>query len=179
MGASRPYDISGNLFPPDYASSSGGAGDASASLVTTIRPPRFEPPDGAREFIIGFSLIAAAGATTALFTLDANGNPNIPGAAIQLASGKIARISGILVSGDTGAASGSPLLTFFLSNSKDGTSRIPGLDAIPITADGGIVGEAFDVFTVIDNPGSFFGGFVVNADVAPRYASMLLQGWYW
>ena len=179
----RPFDISGNEFPLEYGTpgggGNGGGGGGFPSTVINYRPPQFEPPPTAREFIVGFSVIAAANATTALFTLDANGNPNVPSAALALGSGQIARISGISIGGDTGASAGGVTLTFFLSNTRDGTQRLPGLDAIPLPSRGGIVSVGFDMFTVIDNPGSFFGGFVASTDPAPRYADMLIQGWYW
>lgn len=166
----RDRDIAGRRFPPPASS---------AGAVLQIRPPQFEPPDNAREFLLNFSLIAAAGAKTALFTLDAQQNPVAPSAALQLPPSTQARISAVAIGGDTGVTPGTPILTFQIAADRAGQSALPGWEAVALPGRGGIVAAGFAPFTRITNEGSFIGGFVTNVDANPRYAEMTIMGWFW
>jgi hypothetical protein len=170
----RPRDISGLSFPPvDYGPT------GASSVVLQVRPPWFEPPDGAKEFNVSYSLNAAGGGVaTALFTLDANNNVTA-GAAIRLPTGTQARINNVSVGGDTGAVTGTPQLVFSIRTSPDGQQFLPGWEALGLPGRGGVVTVAFEPFTRVTNAGSFFGGFVVNNSGGPLYAEMILTGWYW
>lgn len=169
----RRFDISGRPFPPpDYG------GNESVSLQ--IRPPQFEPPDGSTEFNLSFSTLApGASALTALFTLDGNGNPVIPSAALQLPKNTIARINNVAITGDTGATAGAPSLIFSIRGDRSGQLALPGWEGIGLPGRGGIVTVSFEPFLRVLTAGSFFGGFVVNTTAGPLYAEMIITGWYW
>lgn len=170
----RDRDISGRRFPPvDYGN------NGASSIVLQIRPPWFEPPDGAKEFNVSFSLSAVGGGVaTPLFTLDANNNVSA-GAAVKLPQNTQARINNVSIGGDTGAVTGSPVLTFSIRSSPDGQQFVPGWEGVGLPGRGGVVTVAFEPFTRIINPGSFFGGFVVNSSGGPLYAEMIITGWFW
>lgn len=168
-GPIRGRDISGISFPPRSQTAEG-------QVFVQIRPPQFEPPDGAREFIVSSSaLVNGVGALTALFTL-VNDVLTVPSAAIQLPEDTQARISGVSIGGDTTV--GAPILTFSIRD-KSGQKVVPGWEGIGLPGRGGIVAVGLEPFTRITAPGSFFGGWVVNTDAGPRYAEMMIQGWMW
>jgi hypothetical protein len=168
----RPADISGIRFPPQQQ-----APGVYGNAVVNFRPPQFEPPPGSREFIVSFSVNAPALLTTPIFQLDGAGTIVVPSAAIQLAQGQQARISGVSIGGDTNV--GAPVLTFSLARTKDGQQKIPGWEGVGLPGRGGYVAIGLEPFTFIEEQGSFFGGFVTNSDVAPHLAEMILQGWMW
>jgi hypothetical protein len=170
----RTRDISGRPFPPtDYGQQGGGA------VVLQIRPPWFEPPEGAKEFNVSYSLNApGVGVSTQLFTLDVNNNITA-GAAVKLPVNTQARINNVAIGGDTGGVPGPPQLLFSIRTSPDGQSFVPGWEALGLPGRSGVVTVGFEPFTRITNPGSFFGGFVVNNSGGPLYAEMIITGWYW
>lgn len=168
----RPRDISGKPFPPATL-----GGNQYGGAFVTLRPPQFEPPPEGREFIVSYSVLAAASATTALFVLDVNGNIVAPSCAVQLSENTVARISGVSIGGDVPV--GAPVLTFRITRDKQGNEAYGGWEGLALPGRGGIVAIGLDVFTMITAPGSFFGGFVTNTSAAPRYSEMLLQGWLW
>jgi len=168
----RDRDISGNRLPPPRATGQDYAGG-----VLTIRPPQFEPPPGAREFIASFSVLAPGGGVlTPLFTLDGNGNLVLPSCAVQLPQDTTARISGVTIGGDTNV--GTPILTFSIRD-KSGQRAYGGWDAIGLPGRGGVVAVGIEPFTVIYESSAFFGGWVINTDAGNRYAEMMMQGWMW
>lgn len=169
----RTTDISGIPFPPpNYGTLE--------NVTLQIRPPQFEPPDGATEFNLSFSTQVPGGnVLTALFTLDANNNPVIPSAALQLPRNAVARINNVSIGGDTGAVSGAPALIFSIRADRTGQQAIPGWEGIGLPGRGGVVTVGFEPFTRILSPGSFFGGFVANLSGGPLYGEMILTGWYW
>lgn len=169
----RGRDISGIPFPPP------NYGNDSAQVVLQIRPPQFEPPDSATEFNLSFSTSAPGLTKTALFTLDGNNNPVVPSAAFQLPQGAVARLNNVLIGGDTGAVAGAPILVFSISLDRTGQQALPGWDGVGLPGRGGVVTTAFEPFTRVLNPGSFFGGFVNNLSGGPLYAEMIITGWYW
>lgn len=168
----RERDISGIRFPK-------GSQGGEAGGVVTYRPPVFEPPyPGAREFLVSFSaLVPGAGAVTALFTLAGDGSVVVPSCAVRLPQDNQARISGVSVGGDTNV--GNPILTFFIGADPTGQKRVPGWDGYGLPGRGGIVAVGLAPYTWITEPGSFFGGFVINTDAAPKYAEMTMVGWMW
>lgn len=165
----RTTDISGHRLPPP--NQQGGQ-----YTVLQIRPPQFEPPDGAREFLVSYSAnVPGAGASTALFTL-LNDVIVVPSAAIQLADNTQARISGVSIGGDVPV--GVPVLTFSIRD-KVGQRFIAGWEGVGLPGRGGIVALGLEPQTWIRDPGTFFGGWVRNDDAGPRYAEMIIQGWMW
>lgn len=163
----RPTDISGRAFPPVNRT-------AGEQVFVTWRPPQFEPPPGAREFIVSYSVVVPAASTTALFTFVGE-VLQVPSCAVQLPPDTQARISGVTIGGDTDV--GVPVLTFSL---RDRTTQrtLFGWEGIGLPGRGGIVAVGFEPFTTPD-AGSFFGGVVVNSAAAPKYAEMMMQGWMW
>jgi hypothetical protein len=169
----RRTDISGIPFPPiNYGSQ--------ANVSLQLRPPQFEPPDGATEFNLSFSAsIPGGNVLTPLFTLDGNGNPLIPSAALQLPKNTVARINNVSIGGDTGAVAGTVTLVFSIRADRTGQSAIPGWEGIGLPGRGGVATVGFEPFTRILSPGSFFGGFVANLSGGPLYGEMIITGWYW
>ena len=164
----RQRDISSNRFPDPN--------QQGTQTVLQIRPPQFEPPPGAREFIVSYSVMAAgAGASTPLFVLVTD-VIQIPSAAVQLGQDEQARISGVSIGGDT--PTGAPVLTFSIRD-KIGQAFLPGWEGIGLPGRGGIVAVGLEPYTFIQTPGIFFGGWVVNTDAGARYAEMMIQGWIW
>ena len=172
----RTSDIGGIAFPP-LTQQAGVFGN----VVTTIRPPQFEPPQNSKEFIVSYSLLAPGGGVISpLFVL----NPVTlaivpPSCAVQLPQDNVARISGVSIGGDTGAGGTPPLETFYIANDPAGQLRVPGWEGVGLPARGGIVAVAFEPFTVIQAAGSFFGMFVQNNDGSARYVEGMMTGWYW
>ena len=171
----RARDISSIPFPiPDQSN-----GQASATVLQ-VRAPWLEPPDGAKEFNLAFSVSAVGGgAATALFTLDGSGNVVSPSCAIQFPPNTQARINNVEIAGDTGAVPGAPQLIFSLRQDRAGQSFLPGWEAVGLPGRGGVVTVGFEPFTRITNAGSFLGGFVINNTGGPLYAEMIVTGWYW
>lgn len=169
----RASDISGVPYPPP------AQGESTTGGLLTIRPPRFEPPDGSTEFLLSFSAQVPGGVTSPLFTLDGLGNPVIPSAAIQLPQAAIARINNLEITGDTGAVTGSPQLIFSLRTDRSGQVPLPGWGGIGLPGRGGIVSVGFEPFTIVLNSGAFIGGFVQNLSGGPLFAEMIFTGWFW
>ena len=169
----RATDISGLPFPPPTQGNAGNNG------ILTTRPPRFEPPDGSTEFLLSFSAQVPGGVTSPLFTLDAQQNPVIPSAAIQLPQNAIARINALEITGDTGAVSGAVQLIFSLRTDRSGQVPLPGWGGVGLPGRGGIVSVGFEPFTIVLNSGAFIGGFVQNLSGGPLFAEMIFTGWFW
>lgn len=169
----RPRDISGRPFPPP------NYGGGNQSTVLEVRPPWFEPPEGAKEFTLSFSTVAVGtGVLVPMFVLDSNNNVVLPSAALQLPNGVQARLNNVEIGGDTGTAPGLPQLIFSISTDRTGQAMLPGWEALGLPGRGGVVSVGFEPFTRVP-VGSFFGGFVRNNSGAPLYAEMIITGWYW
>jgi hypothetical protein len=169
----RRRDISG-LTLPKTATPLGNPQN-SAPAVIVARGPEIEPPPGAQEFILSWSIIAPNGVTSQLFTLDATPAQNVTnGAAFQLPDNTRARISGVIIEGESIA--GTPVLQFSIRTTKDGQTRLPGWAGVNLPGRGGIVNMGIEPFTLIPTA-SFFGAFVTNSDGAPHYAAITIQGW--
>jgi hypothetical protein len=173
----RATDISGIGFPePDAGGSTG------ASVLLTIRPPQFEPPEDSTEFMLAFSTqVPGGGALTALFTLDATPQQNVvvPSCAFQLPPNAVARINAVSIGGDTGAVAGAPTLIFSIRSDRTGQVPLPGWAGIGLPGRGGVVTVGFEPFTRVTQTASFFGGFVRNLTGGPLYGEMIITGWYW
>lgn len=168
----RTRDISGNRFPKGQQPLGDSASTANA--VPVSRPAEFEPLTGvSQEFIISFSTVVANNSTAALFTVDGAGNV-LSGAARLLAPNTRARVSGVIIEGDT--ILGIPVLFFSLRADILGTQRYTGWEGVGLPGRGGIVNVGIEPFTIIPQ-GNFFGAFVQNTDGAPHYASIIMQGW--
>lgn len=168
----RSRDISGIPLPARSAPLASAQG---APPVVVGRPPEIEPGPGAQEFILSWSVVVAAGSLgTQLFTLDGQGNV-LAGAAFQLPANTRARISGVIIEGET--VLGTPVLQFSIRTTQDGQVRLPGWQGVNLPGRGGVVSMAIEPFTVVP-VNSFFGGFVANSDAGPHYAAMTIQGWY-
>lgn len=165
------FDISHTRLPK--AASALGAPSVNAPPIPVSRPPEYEPPPGTPEIIISWSIIAPGVSTSPLFTSDANGNVTA-GAALKLPDNTRARISGVVIEGDTPL--GTPVLTFSLRGDVNGATRIPGWGGVALPGRGGITSLGLDVWTIIP-VGSFFGAFVVNSDGAAHYAAITVLGW--
>lgn len=164
-------DISGISFPGNATPL--GTPSPGTPAVVVARGPEFEPPPGAQEFILSWSIVAPNNATSQLFTVDGQGNVSA-GAAFQLPVNTKARISGVIVEGDT--TLGTPILQFSIRTTQDGQVRLPGWSGVNLPGRGGIVNMGIEPFTIVP-VGAFFGAFVVNSDAAPHYAAITLQGW--
>lgn len=164
------YDISG-IPLPTVGGSLGPSAPAAAPVVVQF-PGQLQPPENAPEFILSWSVIAPAGATTPLFVLDANGNVT-NGAAMYVPDNSRARIAGVIIEGET--ILGTPILQFFIAD-RIGTARLRGWSGLNLPGRGGIVALAVEPFTVAPS-NSFFGAWVTNNDAGPHYASMIMQGW--
>lgn len=167
----RPRDISGLPLPARSAPLAQAQG---APPVVVSRPAEIEPGPGAQEFILSWSVVVNGGATAQLFTVDAQGNVT-NGAAFQLPDNTRARISGVIIEGET--ILGTPVLQFSIRTTQDGQRRLAGWQGVNLPGRGGIVSMAIEPFTVVP-VNSFFGAFVTNSDAGPHYASMTIQGWY-
>lgn len=164
-------DISGIELPGNATPL--GTPTNNAPAVIVARGPEIEPPPGAQEFILSYSIVAAAAASSQLYTLDGQGNV-LAGAAFQLPVNTKARISGVIIEGDT--ILGTPILQFSIRTTQDGQVRLPGWGGVNLPGRGGIVNMGIEPFTVIPSQ-SFFGAWVQNLDAAPHYAAITLQGW--
>lgn len=167
----RRRDISGNTLPVESAPLASSA--SGAAEVVVGRPPEIEPSPSAQEFILSWSIVAAAASTSSLFTVDAAGNVTA-GAAMQLPPNTKARISGVIIEGES--ILGTPILQFSIRTTQDGQVRLPGWQGVNLPGRAGVVSMAIEPFTVVP-VGSFFGAFVTNSDPGPHYAAMTIQGW--
>jgi hypothetical protein len=167
----KRYDLSGKELP--YVGGDLGPSAPQQPPVVVQFPTNLQPSEGSPEFIVAYSLVAPAGATTALFTLDGANNVT-NGAALKLPENARARISGVVLEGDT--ILGAPILQFFIGADTVGQKKLGGWAGVNLPGRGGIVAIGIEPFTIV-SPGSFFGGFVKNTDAGPHYAAMIIQGW--
>lgn len=165
------HDISGAELPTNNAALGNAPG--ASNPVQVVFPPDVQPNQDASQFILSWSLLAPANATTPLFVLDVNNNI-VNGAAMQLPSNTRARIAGVVIEGETPL--GNPVLQFSIRTSIDGSQRLNGWGGVNLPGRGGIVSLGIDTFVVVPT-GSFWGVFVQNSDAAQHYAAVTIQGW--
>lgn len=171
--AIRQYDISGRRFP---VAATPLTQTQQTQAVPVSRQPEVEPVFGvSREFLLSWSLVVAGNSTAALFTVDGANNVT-GGAAFQLPEVTRARISGVIIEGDTGAAAGTPILQFSIRADVIGNQRIQGWEAVNLPTRGGVVNMGIEPFTIVPS-GYFFGAFVQNLDANQHYAAITIQGW--
>lgn len=165
----RRRDISGNEFPPTYN------GGIDAPQVLQLRPKYLEPPPDANHFLVSFSTTVAAGATTALFTLDGQGNPVDPSAAVVIPQNAQCRVSAVEIGGD--APLGAPTL-FFSLRDRVGQRRYNGFSNVPLPGRGALFAVGFEPVVWVQDQQAFIGGWVENQGASGRYVEMFIQGWF-